>query len=133
MGVLDMWRVQWAEDKTRETLTIQELDALLAELARGRAGQRGMLVNIESPNGDVLTVGVGGDVSVVSYMRQNGKPPYVTTVGDPEAEGIVVFDYLGQWTEIPKRNTITFERAREILRRFLWDGTLDPNVEWEEL
>ena len=113
--------------------SILELDRLLDSLHCQHSGNKGILVSVElSETGDSLAIGIGCDVAVLSYVPGDGKPPYFTSVGDERGDDVVVFRFMGDWTEFPVKNTVSMGAAREAVRHFCKTGKLSPEVRWEE-
>lgn len=85
-------------------------------------------------HGFEVGLGLGLPESFVHVERESGEPPYVITVGAPEAEGVVAFYLHGQHhTEIPRRNLISTPEALRIVREFFERGSRSTSVEWEEV
>jgi len=128
-----MWKVQWAKDGERDVSSLAELEALLDDLQRKYRRSRPALITIEAPeNQGTLTIGLGLDVSVLNHIPESGNPPYLSSLGNPNAEGITVFYYMGDWTEIHQRHLIPIDLAREGVRHFCKTGHLLDKIEWEE-
>lgn len=127
-----MWKAQWESGNERKGALSSELDALLDNLHSKCEHCRPMLVAVESSNGDTLTIGVGSELSVLSFVPGSGEPPYLSSVGDRQEQGVKVFYYMGEWTEIPKRKLIPYALARQAMRSFVDSGRLTDDIRWEE-
>lgn len=94
------------------------------------------IVNLSSPSGDTLSIGMSGGLACLNFMDSTGDPPYLTAVGNaalsPE-DGVQVFRYEGQWTEIPTRNCVPLDTAIRVAREFYRTGELPDFLEWEEV
>lgn len=126
-----MWHAQWKASGEKRVRSVPELDALL-DMLHGKSRERPILVDVTSDDGNTLTIGVGSELSVLSYVPANGDPPYLSSIGNPNDEGVVVFGYMGEWTEIPTRNLVPAMLAREVMRHFVRTGELSDAVRWEE-
>ncbi len=85
-------------------------------------------------HGFEVGLGLGLPESFVHVERESGQPPYIITVGAPEAEGVVAFYLHGQHhTEIPRRNLISTPEALRVVRDFFERGSRSTSVEWEEV
>ncbi len=125
-----MWKIQWNGDSEAEVASIAELDALLDQIhSTGCA----VMAVVESPaNGDSLAIGLGRTVSVLNFVPGTGDPPYFSSVGADERDESVEFNFMGEQSEFPMRNTISVESARIAMREFFETGKLATSVEWEE-
>jgi immunity protein Imm1 of predicted polymorphic toxin system len=125
-------RVEWGEDGTAWVSSVAELDALLDKLAR-EAAAKPFMVDLVSPSGDSLSIGLGSKKSVLSWIPSGGNPPYYASKGNPEADGAVVFFYRGSWSEFPGWSAISIAAARAAMRTFFQTGARPTTVEWEEV
>jgi hypothetical protein len=125
------FKVQWAENGQKDVCTLSELDAVLDDLQDKHCGEP-VLVAIEGPeNRGSLTIGLGLDRSVLNHVPASGDPPYLSSIGNADAEGIVVFYYMGHWTEIRQLHLIPIDLAREAARYFFVTGRLLEQVKWQ--
>jgi len=128
----DLCVVRWAEDRCSTVSSICELDELIDSLSGQIDTDLPLLVEVEAVStGNSLAIGIGRDVSVLNFVSRSGDPPCFTSVGDPDADGTVVFFYIGAWSEFRMRSVIPWAQARSALRRFAETGRLPKNVEWE--
>ena len=128
-----MWKVQWEPDSESQVDTVEQLDRLLDQLADRYQNDDAILVVVESRlKGDTLAIGIGRDVSVLSYVGESGEPPYYSSVGDKRGEDAVTFRYMGELTEFPSRKAVPYQLAREALRHFATTGERTARVSWEE-
>lgn len=124
------WRLQWGACSSAVVATSTELDEMLDNIHA--EAQRGcpVVADLISPSGDVLSVGLGLDVSVLSFVSASGGPPYLASAGDDDAEGAVAFCWNGEWSEFPARQCIPAEEARRAVREFFTEGSLSPRIRW---
>jgi len=127
-----MWKAQWKSDYEWQGSSPAELDAILDDLHTKCDRNQPILAAVESINGDTLTIGLGSELSLLSFVQGNGKPPYLSSVGNCHEDGVSVFYYMGEWTEIPKRRLIPLPLARQAMRSFIVTGKIPNNVNWEE-
>lgn len=127
-----MWKVQWDNYSSVTAECVEDVDAVLDRLSAEYVGKP-ILVVVESLEGHgVFTIAVGGNLSLSAYQGASGDPPYYSSVGQPDASGIVQFGCMGESTEIPSRKLIPCRVAREAVRVFLQTGAMDSAVQWEE-
>jgi hypothetical protein len=125
-------RIEWGESDGEWVTTIEELDRLLDALVL-QAADRPFVVELISPKGDTLSVGLGLKESVLSWVPAGGDPPYFTSEGNLQADGTVVFFYRGDWSEFPRWSAIPVEAAREAVSEFWHTGQRPTSVKWEEV
>ena len=128
-AVLD-WNRELARIESEEDLerTLREVPA--------QASSPNAIVNIWSPTGDVLSVGISDGLACMNFTGSSGDPPYYKVVGHPELspqDGVIVFRYEGQWTEIPKRNCVPVQVMIRGAKDFYRTGELPEWLEWEEV
>ncbi len=113
--------------------SLEELDALLDQLARDYSGDDAILVDVENSAGDGLAIGLGKDYSVLGFTSASGDPPYLVSKGSEASDEPLVFYFQGHWTEFSMRNAIPVSAARDAVREFLTTGKLTCAVDWEEV
>ena len=90
-------------------------------------------MEVISPTGDSLSIGIGSDMSILHFVAASGDPPYYASVGDEDADDVVVFEFRGEFTEYPRRQCIPTDQARQVVREFVDKGTLSRDIRWEEV
>lgn len=125
-------RVEWDEGAGAWVKSTEELDLLLNDLAEAGI-HKPLMVESISAKGDSLSIGVGSQESILSWIPAGGNPPYFASKGNPDAQGTVVFFYRGSWSEFPRWSAIPVATAREAMRQFLETGERPTNVNWEEV
>ena len=98
---------------------------------QGRHAARESLVQLRSPSGEVLMIGLGGDKNVLDHIAASGWPAQ-HSVGDPEAEGTIAFMMGSYDSEMPKAYAIPNTLARRAIDHFFRTGTLLADVRWDE-
>lgn len=113
--------------------SIGELDSILDQLNKEFAQKRPSLVEIEIKSGDILSIGLGLNKSLLSFVSASGDPPYFISKGKKEnLEDTVVFYCHNEWSEFPSFALIQMELARTVVREFVKTGKLSDKIEWEE-
>jgi hypothetical protein len=126
-------RVEWTENRVALVDSVEALDRLLDDLNE-EARLKPFMAELQSANSDTMSIGLGRDVSVLSWVQASGDPPYFASKGAGDNRNAVeVFFYRGQWSEFPAWSTIPVGLAREAMRRFFRSGTLPENVTWVEV
>jgi hypothetical protein len=113
--------------------SVDEVDEWLDRISATCKPELPTIVTIEALNHEIL-IGLGLPQSVVQIMSISGDPPYLVTLGNPNAAHSVDF-YLHRYhpTEIRGRNLIPTPLARKVVRHFLETGRRSSDVEWEEV
>ncbi|WP_197040974.1 Imm1 family immunity protein [Chondromyces apiculatus] len=115
--------------------TWEELDREILNRSNNPALARA-IVDIESPTAGVMSVGVSDGRACASFISGTGDPPYLKVVGEAALspnDGVAVFTYGGDWTEIPLRNCISVDKMLAMVRHFFESGALPNWIEWEEV
>jgi hypothetical protein len=116
-----------------EVSDADELDHLLAEIASNTSPEHPVIVFVYA-YGFQVGIGLGHTESFVHFESASGEPPYIITVGDRKAKGVLAFYLLGNHhTEISQRYLIPISRAREIVRGWLQTGVRPLGQQWEEV
>lgn len=128
-----MLKVQWDSNSERQVDSVEQLDVLLDKLDEQHNGKNAIMVTVELvDSGDTLTIGVGRNLSVLSMVPGSGDPPYYSSVGDENSNGLVTFLYMEEPTEFPLRKCIPRELARQAMQHFAATGERSDQVKWEE-
>lgn len=128
-----MWRIQWRESEYYETKTLEELCNIVDRIHKEHQNKAPVLAVIEkTETGESITIGLGAQYSVINYSPANANPPYLSSVGDFENDDVLEFWYLGHLSEIPHRNCISHELAKDALQYFVKYGKLTQSIKWEE-
>jgi hypothetical protein len=127
--------VEWGHGRREVVGSVAEMDVLLDAVVTD-ARLVGMPQDIQVTLDEAGTLGivVGADRSVLNHIPSHRDPPYMVSVGNEDADAAFVFYVAGDhYSEIPWRNTIPSDAAREAVRHFARTGELSPEVAWEEV
>jgi Immunity protein Imm1 len=135
---------------------VVELEETLKNLSAIASAPNAIAV-LASPNGDTLSVGISNQVgppfpeqgeedqppgvireplACANYTQEDDTALYLYVVGDKELsrdEGVAVFRYCGEWTEIPRRNCVPVPVMIEIAKAFFTTGELPEWIDWEDV
>jgi immunity protein Imm1 of predicted polymorphic toxin system len=125
-------------DQDREPVgvtTAAELEHAVG-FASEEARMRGMLnvIYIEAPNGDALSLVVGGDETVLGFTCGHGDPPSYESRG-PVADDrplLTAYVSLKHHTEFPRRCVIPMQMGMSAAKEFVETGSLPTCVSWAE-
>jgi len=94
-----MYQITWNNEELHPVTTIREVEELLDLLHERFRNGRPTLVTVERfENGDVLTIRLGSELSMLNYVRGDRNPPYYTSSGDPGAVGTISLQpHGGSW------------------------------------
>jgi hypothetical protein len=112
--------------------TVEELDAELDRLDRETPEDRPLMAEIVRPEGPSLTIGLGRDHSVVTYIASDAGPYFTSHSGDSSRAGTVAFYYGGHESEFLADAAVPVEDAREAARLFFADGERPDNLDWRQ-
>jgi hypothetical protein len=127
-------RVQWSEQEpVLEASSADELGRILDQVGLHASWEAPTIVFVEAHDYRVL-VGLGCKKSFLQFEPESGDPPYLVTVGDAGAQGLVAFYLFGNHhTEIPRRYLIPAARAREVLKEWIQTAVRPSSLEWDEI
>lgn len=96
---------------------------------------RPLLAEVVRADGDQLSVGLGRLRSFLTYIPENGAPPYFSVVDESVDDDEVCFDCNGEPSYYSARNTVPFEVALEVACQFAGQSglPLPTSVVWEEV
>jgi len=132
MAESEQRRLVWGESGTVPVDSIDDLDRRLAELAK-EAKSRPFIAELIATNGNCVSMGLGREESVLSWVQASKDPPYYASKGNPKAEGTIVFFYGGDWSDFPRWSTVSATDALAAMREFFETGERPTTVEWEEV
>jgi hypothetical protein len=123
--------LHWAQSEVAIG-SVQELDDLLDRLTVEAEHDRPFMVTLAREDGSTLSIGLGSDESVASYVAGSWDPPYYISRGDPGRAEPIAFHYSGEVTEFAPWSAIPVAKAREAMRHFFTTGELSAALEWAE-
>jgi hypothetical protein len=115
-----------------EVASPRQLERLLRRISAECC--RPILAEVVRTDGDRLSVGLGRPRSFLTYVPEDGDPPYFSVVGDAPEDEDVCFDCNGEPSWYASRHTVPFELALKVVRRFAESSglPLPDAVAWEE-
>jgi hypothetical protein len=126
-----MFVITW-ENNSFEVESIREAEQIFEDLQKRFSG-RPTLVTVEvSDSSNSLSIGLGAEISVLSFVKGDKAPPYLTSRGNISGDGSLEFFYGGEVSEFDLNNGVPTSVARQVMRYFLETGKLSPLLEWEE-
>jgi hypothetical protein len=118
----------WGIDRTVEVASQDEFSSLLDKLA-DEARARGMIVQAIHNNGRTLAIGVGREVSVLTFF--DGLGHSFTSVGNRQREDYLNFDFGGEVSELMGAKAVPIALARSAAKEFFDTGSRPGCLEWE--
>jgi Immunity protein Imm1 len=112
------------------------LDAALDAAAHeARHAGRLNVISLIAPNGDKLTVVLGGVDTVVGFTTGSGTPPYFASAGNGTVDTPVLtaFVQLEHHTEFSRRWVVPVELGRRAAREFMATGRRPASLAWLEV
>lgn len=90
-------------------------------------------VDLCSPAGDCLSIGVGGPLACLMFIRASGDPPYLWALGNSDdREHTIEFSRGGTPTPISLYRCLPFENALEIAVYYFQHERLPESVQWDK-
>lgn len=117
-------------------ISISDADQMTRELDRidqeSRAADEPWMVALLDEAGRELALGVGADISVITWTDEDDKElPYLISHGaSQDGEEDLEF-YYGQWSEFEPLAAVPVEVARKAAREFLQTGARPDSVDWQ--
>jgi hypothetical protein len=109
--------------------SVETVAELRAEIARIRALDQPTMLFLEHDNGDVLVVGLGAELSVLSLSRRDGSSFH--SVGDLERIGFIQFSSQGVMEDFFAEMAVPEEDAVTAAVTFAETGQAPENITWE--
>jgi len=113
-----------------------ELDQTLSEAAaQAQAAHLLNIVFLSAPNGNQLSLVVGGDETVLGFNHGHGSPPYYASAGGITSDEPVLTAYAGlvHHTEFPRHWVVPMSTGRRAATEFFSTGARPTSVEWVEV
>jgi Immunity protein Imm1 len=107
-------------------------------MASAEARVRKMLNSVylvEAISGNILSLVVGGEETVLSFNYGHQDPPYYASGGADARVHPVMTCYVGlvHHTEFPRKYVVPFEKGLIAAHEFAQSGSLPQSIEWIEI
>lgn len=86
---------------------------------------------LNAPDGSSLALGLGRELSVLSYTAPEGWPAR-HVLADVAEEGLVNYKFLGHFSEMPVRYAVPLHEALDAAVDFFSSGELSARLQWED-
>ena len=120
----------------REVASEADLKRVLSE-ASSEARELGKLnlVQLHAPNGNEVSLVVGGDETVVGFRYGSGDPPYLASRGDSTDDEPLLTAYvaLSHHTEFSRKWVVPSHLGEAAAVEFLRTGDLPRSISWVEV
>ena len=92
------------------------------------------VVILESPDGNSLSIVLGGTDSVLTFTRADNMPPYLISRGSTEDVEPLLTCYVGleHHTEFPRWSVVPLRNAMQGAMEFLSTGLPPRCIEWKD-
>ena len=118
-------KASWS-DQSRPIATLQELRSLVEEL---RALSFPTMVFFEHDSGRTLVVGLGHDLSVLTFVEADGASFH--SRGDTSESGFLLFDCRDERQEFYREMAVPESEAIKAATAFFPAGLRPDNIDWE--
>jgi len=117
---------------------IETLDELKKALSAApeTASYPNACIVLKAPSGDLLSLGIVGDIGYVEYINASLNPPYLVAVEDtspPVDSPPIVLMNAGEYTEIPRRHFIPLDKMLRVVEHFFCTQSRPDWVRWKEV
>ena len=75
-----------------------------------------------------MSVGLGDNESVITWYNSS-EDAYLTSLGDESASGFTIY-HFGDWTEMPNKHSISWEKAVMTMRAWVETGETGDCINW---
>lgn len=121
----------WEEGKTVQISSLKELIKQVKNLEK-EAILKPFLLDLEVEGAGILSIGLGREKSIASYIPPDLNPPYLLSCGQDLDEGDVVFYVMGDYSDFPGNAVVNINQAKQALEEFFVTKKLPTNIEWQE-
>lgn len=90
-------------------------------------------VLISSSEGSQLGIGLGRDLSVLTFDETDAEGPYFVSIGKYKSDAPISFSLEDEDTEFSIDNAVEIEDAREAARLYVETGKRPDNIKWKEV
>jgi hypothetical protein len=98
------------------------------------AQQEPRIIDMVSPTGNRLQLGLGSAFGCAQLIRENNMPPYLCAIAERSiAKGDVEFLLGGTPTPVPPERCLPVEQAMRIAEYFFTNDAADPTTRWVEV
>jgi hypothetical protein len=127
-------RIRDGEDDIHVT-TMAELDRVLHQAGEEARAQAILsTIFLDAANGNVLSLVVGGDETVLTFTYGHLDPPYYASRGAAADPLPVMTCYVGlsHHTEFPRIYVVPYASGLVAAHEFVESGALPPSMQWVE-
>ena len=125
------WTARWRADQVPIAVDTEERLRELLAAATADAEQQPLVIELHSPEGAELTIGLGQDVSVATF-KASLDPPYYVSIGGLGQQPLA-FYRDGHLSEFDHGAAISPQAAYDATLQFLASGVRPTNIEWREV
>jgi hypothetical protein len=128
-------KIKWRGDEDGHLVTCEEEFRHALADAQHDAARLPLIAEVTLDDGDCLSIGLGREISVLSYVGASKMPPYFSSQGSArlrDGEGLV-FRYCGHWSEFPPSAAVPTAEAIDAVRYFCEHEKLSPLMNWTEV
>ena len=103
--------------------------------AEARAQDLLLIVFVEDPAGNSLSIVLGSDETVLTFTYHHLDPPYLVSKGESELEEPVLTAYgsFRHHTEYPRNWVIPLDVGIAAVHEFVLSSVPPENVEWDDV
>jgi hypothetical protein len=125
------WTLQIEEQNSEPIVAAEQLSLRLNQLHEFSKGDP-LFAVVNAPDGSTLAVGLGRELSVLSYTAPGGWPAK-HVISNNADERLLSYRFLGHFSEIPASYAVPLEEAiSATVEFFKTGGKLSNQLNWED-
>jgi hypothetical protein len=131
--------VAWEPETERKDLHVNDVGQLETTLVQldqqfREVGEPTLVILSSPAYKDVsLGIGLGGDVSILSWVTGGDQSEDLYSLGKPEAEGDLTFKYSTSYSEFPRSAAIELDQALRTAIEFAVTGERPTSLPWQQV
>ena len=117
---------------TQQQHLIASEEELLARLRIRSRGRHSAFVDLVALNGNMLSLGLAGDIACAMFMAESKAPVYLWACREPARGGVQVeFHEEGTPTLVPAHRVLPLEQVLGIASLFFRSGSISREQRWD--
>ncbi len=131
---MKIWTIEDGQKILSEIKDVDEIEKSILKL-KLEYGEKNLIFFLVNPKGDYMQFGISNELCFLNYHNEKDEPPYYSSVNSNmiyKENEKMIFQVCGNYTEIPYRNCIDFDKVLETLKQYFQTNKLPDIIAWEE-
>jgi hypothetical protein len=125
--------VLWETGERADFRTLAELMHLIDQLAvQARSDNMPLAIQVLGTANSALVLTVGSEESHLAYVAATQCPRGVGCHGPWADDTLIVINFMGEPSDVPRRYFVPAAEAREALPRYIATGSRPDNIRWSD-